>query len=117
MWTATNWTLSAGGGYYQNFVKTKKSDLNNYFAGDAWGVEYFTGYKFPINKMGVASTMLYVMGDRLEYINGRNYKRIDNGLGIAIFAKYGFRFDYEHIFTSSTDKLDDLNLFRLRYDF
>ncbi|MEA7592383.1 hypothetical protein ONR49_26385, partial [Salmonella enterica subsp. enterica serovar Virginia] len=27
------------------------------------------------------------------------------------------RVDYEHVFTSSTDNLGDMNLVRLRYDF
>lgn len=50
------------------------------------------------------------MGDRLEYVNGRNYQRIDNGLGISFQLDYGFRVDYEHVFTSSTDNLGDMNL-------
>ncbi len=49
------------------------------------------------------------MGDRLEYVNGRNYQRIDNGLGISFQLDYGFRVDYEHVFTSSTDNLGDMN--------
>ena len=56
------------------------------------------------------------MGDRLEYVNGRNYQRIDNGLGLAP-AGLRFRVDYEHVFTPSTDNLGDMNLVRLRYDF
>ena len=57
------------------------------------------------------------MGDRIEYVNGRNYQRIDNGVGISFQLDYGFRVDYEHVFTSSTDNLGDMNLVRLRYDF
>ena len=45
--------------------------------------EYFAGYKFPINQYAVKSIQPYFMGDRLEYVNGRNYQRIDNGLGIS----------------------------------
>ncbi len=56
--------------------------MHNYFAGDA-GIEYFAGYKFPINQYAVKSIQPYFMGDRLEYVNGRNYQRIDNGLGLA----------------------------------
>ena len=61
--------------------------------------------------------MPYFMGDRMEYINGSNYKRIDNGVGITFQLDYGFRVDYEHVFTSSTDNLGDMNLVRVRYDF
>ena len=88
-WTPDNWTFSAGGGWYQNFLTTKKVSTDNYFAGDAWGIEYFAGYKFPIDQYAVKSIQL----------------------------DYGFRVDYEHVFTSSTDNLGDMNLVRLRYDF
>ncbi len=74
------------------------------------GIEYFAGYKFPINQYAVKSIQPYFMGDRLEYVNGRNYQRIDNGLGISFQLDYGFRVDYEHVFTSSTDNLGDMNL-------
>ncbi|MBJ3814607.1 porin [Shimwellia pseudoproteus] len=118
-WTPDNWTLSAGGGYYQNYLVSKSSSKspNNYFAGDAWGVEYFAGYKFPIGKYMVKSIQPYFMGDRLEYLSGSNYKRIDNGLGISFQLDYGFRVDYEHVFTSSTDDQGDMNVVRVRYDF
>lgn len=35
-WKPDNWTLTFGGGYYHDFLTTKKADVNNYFAGDAW---------------------------------------------------------------------------------
>jgi len=116
-WTPDNWTFSVGGGWYQNFMTTKKASVNNYFAGDAWGVEYFAGYKIPVGQYALKSVQPYFMGDRIEYVNGRNYQRIDNGVGISFQLDYGFRVDYEHVFTSSTDDLGDMNLVRLRYDF
>ena len=116
-WKPGNWTLSAGGGWYQNFLLTKRSNVNDYFADDAWGLEYFAGYKIPVKQYGLKAVQPYVMGDRLEYVNGRNYQRIDNGVGVTLFLDYGFRVDYEHVFTSSTDNLGDMNLVRLRYDF
>ncbi len=63
-WTPDNWTLSAGAGWYQNFSPTKRNTVNNYFADDAWGVEYFAGYKFPIGQYAVKSIQPYFMGDR-----------------------------------------------------
>ncbi|WP_416413152.1 porin [Pantoea sp. App145] len=117
-WTPDNWTLSAGVGYYQNFLTTHKSTVHNYFAGDAWGVEYFAGYKFPIGQYAVKSIQPYFMGDRLQYVNDRDYQRIDNGVGVSFQLDYGFRVDYEYVITSSTDKsLGNMNLVRLRYDF
>ncbi|STT53040.1 outer membrane protein [Klebsiella pneumoniae] len=115
-WTPDNWTFSfAAAGIRTSHHQ--ETDVHNYFAGDAWGIEYFAGYKFPINQYAVKSIQPYFMGDRLEYVNGRNYQRIDNGLGISFQLDYGFRVDYEHVFTSSTDNLGDMNLVRLRYDF
>ncbi|WP_370644995.1 porin [Buttiauxella sp. W03-F01] len=116
-WKPDNWTFSIGGGWYQNFMTTKKVDVNDYFAGDAWGVEYFAGYTIPVDQFAVQSVQPYFMGDRIDYINGRDYQRIDNGVGVSFQLDYGFRVDYEHVFTSSTDNLGDMNLVRLRYDF
>lgn len=116
-WQPDNWTFTVGGGWYDNFLITKKADVNNYFSGNAWGVEYLAGYTVPVGAYGLKSVMPYVMGDRLQYVTGRDYQRIDNGLGITFKLDYGFRVDYEHVFTSSTDDLGDMNLVRLRYDF
>lgn len=116
-WKPDNWTFAFGGGYYQNFLTTKKVDIHNYFAGDAWGIEYMAGYTIPVGQYALKTVMPYFMGDRMEYVNGRNYLRIDNGVGVTFQLDYGFRVDYEHVFTSSTDNLGDMNLVRLRYDF
>ncbi|HDS1237102.1 TPA: porin [Pluralibacter gergoviae] len=117
-WKPEQWTFTAGGGWYQNYLVTKKAKtVDNYFAGDAWGIEYLAGYTIPVGQYALKSIMPYFMGDRMEYINGSNYKRIDNGVGITFQLDYGFRVDYEHVFTSSTDNLGDMNLVRVRYDF
>jgi predicted porin len=116
-WKPGNWTASFGGGYYNNFLTTKKKTDNNYFAGDAYGLEYFLGYAFPINQYAVKTLQPYFMGDRLTYVTGRDYQRIDNGLGLSVQLDYGFRVDYEHVFSSTTDDRGDMNLVRLRYDF
>lgn len=84
-------------------MTTKKVSVNDYFAGDAWGLEYFAGYTFPVGQYALKSVQPYFMGDRIEYVNGRNYLRTDNGVGISFQLDYGFRVDYEHVFTSSTD--------------
>jgi hypothetical protein len=56
------------------------------------------------------------MGDRLEYVNGRNYQRIDNGLGSAS------SWITVSALTTNTclppaPTTCDMNLVRLRYDF
>lgn len=116
-WKPDNWTFTVGGGWYDNFLTTKKVDVDNYFSGNAWGVEYLAGYTVPVGAYGLTSVMPYVMGDRMQYVTGRDYQRIDNGVGVTLKLDYGFRVDYEHVFTSSTDDLGDMNLVRLRYDF
>ncbi|WP_168385927.1 porin [Erwinia amylovora] len=116
-WTPDNWTFTVGGGWYDNFLPSKNADVNHYFAGDAWGIEYLAGYTVAVNQYGLKSVMPYVMGDRMQYVTGRDYQRIDNGVGMSFKLDYGFRVDYEHVFTSSTDNLGDMNLVRLRYDF
>ena len=116
-WKPDNWTLTFGSGWYNNFLTTKKANVNDYFAGDAWGIEYLAGYTVPVGQYAVKSVMPYFMGDRLEYVTGRNYQRIDNGLGVTVQFDYGFRVDVEHVLTSSTDNLGDMTLVRLRYDF
>ncbi|MGO4746634.1 porin [Serratia quinivorans] len=116
-WKPDNWTLTFGGGWYNNFLTTKKANVDDYFAGDAWGIEYLAGYTVPVGQYAVKSVMPYFMGDRLEYVSGRNYQRIDNGLGVTVQFDYGFRVDVEHVLTSSTDNLGDMTLVRLRYDF
>ncbi|WP_373962536.1 porin [Kosakonia sacchari] len=116
-WAPDNWTFSFGGGWYENYLTTGKKDIHNYFAGDAWGIEYFAGYKIPVGQYALKYVQPYVMGDRLQYTTGRDYQRIDNGVGVTFQLDYGFRVDYEHVFTSSTDDLGDMNIVRLRYDF
>lgn len=116
-WKPGNWTASVGGGYYHNFLTTKKKSDSDYFAGDAYGIEYFLGYAFPINQYAVKTIQPYFMGDRLSYVTGRDYQRIDNGLGISFQMDYGFRADFEHVLSSTTDDRGDMTLIRLRYDF
>lgn len=116
-WKPDNWTLNFSGGWYNNFLTTKKQSETNYFAGDAWGIEYLAGYTVPIGQYALKSVMPYFMGDRLEYVNDRDYQRIDNGLGVAVQLDYGFRVDVEHVLTSSTDNLGDMTVIRIRYDF
>ncbi|MGV3346538.1 porin [Enterobacteriaceae bacterium LUAb1] len=116
-WQPDNWTFAVGGGWYKNFLKTQTHQPASYFAGSAWGAEYFVGYNIPVQLPYLQSLRPYFMGDRLQYTTGRNYKRIDNGLGVTFRFGHGFHVDYEHVFTSSTDHLGDMNVIRLTYDF
>ncbi|SUH39018.1 membrane protein [Salmonella enterica subsp. enterica] len=44
-----------------------------------WNI--FVGYAFPIGQYAVKAIQPYFMGDRIEYVNGRDYLRTDNGGG------------------------------------
>ncbi len=116
-WKPDNWTLALGGGWYHNFLMTKVNDEQDFFAGNAYGVEYYLGYTVPVEQYAVQSIQPYFMGDRLKYVSGRHYQRNDNGVGVAVKLDYGFRVDFEHVFTNSTDHIGDINLVRLYYNF
>jgi len=96
---------------------TKVNNEQDFFAGNAYGVEYYLGYTVPVEKYAVKSVQPYFMGDRLKYVSGRHYQRNDNGVGVAVKLDYGFRVDFEHVFTNSTDHIGDINLVRLYYNF
>jgi predicted porin len=116
-WQPGHWSVSATGGLYQNFLMTKVKNINDYFAGDAYGIEYFAGYTFPINSYAIKTIKPYFMGDRIEYLDDRNYEKLDNGVGISFQLKYGFRVDYEHVFTTATGQNYGTNIIRAWYDF
>lgn len=116
-WKPGPWTIAAGGGWYQNFAPAKRVDVNHYFAGDAWGLEYYAGYDIPVEQYRLQKVTPYFMGDRMQFVTGRNYQRIDNGLGVAFTLAYGFRVDYEYVLTSDTDDSGNMNLVRLYYNF
>ena len=80
------------------------------------GIEYGRLYRagWPV-RGEIGDAVLY--GRSPEYVTGRNYQRIDNGLGVTVQFDYGFRVDVEHVLTSSTDNLGDMTVVRLRYDF
>lgn len=117
MWAPGPWNFSAGGGWYHNFLSNKVTNEQNYFAGDAYGIEYFASYSIPLDTFAVKSVKPYVMGDYLKYTTGRDYSRTDNGLGIQFKLAYNFSINYEHMFIHSSDNLGDINSVRLTYDF
>ena len=116
-WRPGQWRLAAGGGWYQNFAPSHRIDVNNYFAGDAWGLEYYAGYNLPVQRYILKSVQPYFMGDRMQFVTGRNYQRKDNGLGISFVLDYGFQVDYEYVITSDTDHQGNMNLVRVYYNF
>jgi predicted porin len=122
-WKPDNWTLSTTFGWYKNFMTLNKyvskpiPSIGNYFAGNAYGIEYYAGYKFPINNVAIKYIQPYFMGDHLKYVDGTTYQRSDNGLGVTFQFNYGIRVDFEHMITNDTIDTSSLNLVRFFYDF
>lgn len=117
------WMIGIGGGWYKNIHPSYILDGNNNYAVDqfldteSYGVEYYIGYKIPVDKFAVQYVRPYFMGDRFSYVSGRKFYRKDNGLGLSIRFKHGIGFDYEHFFTQDSYNTPDMDLFRLRYEF
>jgi predicted porin len=129
-WKPDNWTLATTLGWYKNFLTMNKyitkpvPNVNNYFEGNAYGVEYYAGYKFPISQYAIKYIQPYFMGDHLKYVDsayvsGTNeqYQRTDNGLGVTFQFDYGVRVDFEHMVTNDTIGTSSLNRVRFYYDF
>lgn len=116
-WTPGRWNLSAGAGYYHNFLTNKNTDARNYFAGNAYGIEYYASYTIPVNTYALKSVKPYFMGDYLKYTSGRDYSRTDNGVGVQFKLAYNLSVTYEHQLINSSDNLGDVNSLRVTYDF
>ncbi|AOA57042.1 porin [Acinetobacter larvae] len=117
------WMLGLGVGWYHNVHPSNRLDQQQHFDPaeflntQSYGLEYYLGYKIPIQQAGIQFIRPYIMGDRFAYRTGRQFYRQDYGLGLAIRFKYGFGFDIEHFKTKDSFNTPDMNLFRLRYEF
>ena len=89
-WQPGAWYLVATGNYYNNFVPSHQSDVNqnNYFAGSGYGVEGFAGYTFTLSKEYLKSVQPYVAADSLKLKGNENYEANHVYLGTA--------FDFGH---------------------
>lgn len=116
-WKPDNWTLAMSGGWYHDFLMTTLKQQGDYFAGNAYGVEYYAGYTFPVESFGVKNITPYYSGDYLKYMSGRDYQSTHQYVGVTAALDYGFKIDLEHTFSNTTDDQGDVNLVRLSYDF
>ncbi|ARS51682.1 porin [Kushneria konosiri] len=117
-WTGGNWYLAAGAGYYTNFVPDPAANgLEDYFASDAYGVEYIARYSFRIDHDWVQSIKPFVAGDRLKRLGSADSQTNHQVLGVTTQFNHGFRLDLERIFANTSDSEPDSVLARLRYDF
>ena len=117
-WTGGNWYLAAGAGYYTNFVPDPAAGgLEDYFASDAYGVEYIARYSFQVDHDWVQSIKPFVAGDRLKRLGSADSQTNHQVLGVTTQFNHGFRLDLERIFANTSDSEPDSVLARLRYDF
>lgn len=116
-WTGGNWYLAMGAGYYTDFVPDPAGGLENYFASDAYGVEYIARYSFQIDHDWVQSIKPFVAGDRLKRLGSADSQTNHQVLGVTTQFNHGFRLDLERIFANTSDSEPDSVLARLRYDF
>lgn len=116
-WTPGQWYLSAGAGYYRNFVPYQTDRYDEFFNGDAYGLEYIARYTVPVNNAWLESIQPYVAGDRLKRLNGSKTQENHQYIGLTTQLHYGFRVDLERTFANTSSNEPDANLVRLRYDF
>lgn len=116
------WMLGAGVGWYKNLLPNNSAlnqqtpaNLEQYLDTEAYGFEYYAGYRFNVQNHGIQSVQPYVMGDYIKYTHGDDFSRKDYGVGVAFRFNYGLGFDYERLYTHDNKSTPDLHLFRLRY--
>lgn len=116
-WTGSDWYLAVNAGYYDDFVPDPSGRLDDYFASDAYGVEYIARYTFQLDTDWVQSIKPFFAGDRLKRMGSADSQTNHQVLGITTQFNYGFRLDLERIFANTSDHEPDSVLARLRYDF
>lgn len=116
-WVPGPWYLSLGTGYYTNFVPANDDSVDDYFATDAWGIEYVAKYTLPVDQGIVKNVQPYVGGDRLKLYGNADEQRNHQVLGWTTNFTHGFRLDLEKIFANTSHDEADGFLARARYDF
>ncbi|WP_251976910.1 porin [Salinicola avicenniae] len=116
-WAPGAWYLSLGGGYYTDFVPADDDSVDDYFASDAYGVEYLVKYTLPVEGVLVRNVQPYVAGDRVKLEGNADEQRNHQVVGLTTNFAHGFRLDLERIFANTSDDEADGFLARARYDF
>ena len=87
--------------------------MNHYFAGNAWGVEYYAGYR----TVQITKSAPLLMRDKMQFATGRNYQFTDNGLRISFTLADGQSMNDENTPTPGSDNSGGINLVRFNDDF
>ncbi len=90
---------------------------SDYFASDAYGVEYIARYSFHLDNDWVQSIKPFIAGDRLKRLGSADAQTNHQVLGVTTQFNHGFRLDLERIFANTSDSEPDSVLARIRYDF
>ncbi|ESK40014.1 hypothetical protein P256_00453 [Acinetobacter nectaris CIP 110549] len=112
-----HWLISLGVNYTKNLLPTHSNITQTAYNSETFGLESYAGYKFDIHQYAIENIRPYILETHFKYINGRNFKQNNVGIGTAIKFKYGLGLDVEHYFTSDTVNTPDLTLLRLRFDY
>lgn len=117
-WQPGNWYLVTTANYYDNFVPSHHSDINqdNYFAGSGYGVESFVGYTFTLNQPLLKSVQPYFAADSLTLKGHENYNAHNQYLGAALVFGHGLSVYIERTLAHAPDE-NDQTWMTFYYDF
>lgn len=117
-WQPGNWYLVTTASYYDNFVPSHHSDINqdNYFAGSGYGLEAFAGYTFTLNLPLLKSVQPYIAADNLKLKGHQDYSEHNQYLGADAVFGHGFSVYVERTLAHAPDETDQTWV-TLYYDF
>ncbi|CAM3592841.1 hypothetical protein BS639_13840 [Rouxiella silvae] len=108
-WQPGSWYLVATANYYDDYVPSKREDVNqnNFFAGSGYGVEGFAGYTFTFNKPFFKSIQPYVAADSLKLKGGEDYSANHVYLGTALDFNHGISLYLERTLANAPGQSDE----------
>lgn len=114
-----NWYLVATASYYQDFVPAVKNQtVQNFFAGDGYGLEGFIGYTFKFDRPWFKEIQPYIAADTLRLKSDQNSYTNHQFIGIAALVSKNLRVYTEYTFVDATDKsLKDTTYITMFYSF
>lgn len=103
--TPRQWTLVATASYYHDYVPfLHPYSIDQYFAGDGYGLEGFAGYSFKFDRPYFSELQPYIAADTLQLkANQRQYSH-HQFIGLATQLSTHIRLATEYTFVQATDK-------------
>lgn len=117
-WQPGDWYLVSTANYYNNFVPSHHSDVNqdDYFAGSGYGLEMFAAYTFNFNLPLLKSIQPYIAADSLKLKGNQDYSSHNQYLGTVVTFGHGFSVYLERTLAHAPDETD-ATWMTLYYDF